>query len=295
MTRPRPIPGSGAQPAERRDAFTLIELLVVIAIIAVLIAMLLPALRQARQAAKVAACGSNLRQWGILLTAYAADRKGWLPDNNSHYGGTGDGTIIMPGAFHNFDNDVKPYRAAPGMSACPNNMPDPTWMPTVAKRWDMPAYASFRSDYNYIGGVQCDGTPPLYVSKAGLATHWLGWSLSWFHYESPPWSRKVQAHPVPNLEFREVRVSGYGAETFPFRPSRAAMMFDVGYTVGHTISHSDVQIPRNYGTRDASAWYATGGGPSPGSNAVYADGHVAWSKAVELNRKHWRTTSIHFW
>ena len=68
----------GKLPAVRKG-FTLIELLVVISIIALLIALLLPALQKAREEARVAQCGSNLRQLGIGFQAYANDYDGWLP------------------------------------------------------------------------------------------------------------------------------------------------------------------------------------------------------------------------
>ena len=62
-----------------RKAFTLIELLVVISIIALLIALLLPALQLARDEARVAVCGSNMRQLGIAFQSYAIDHDGYLP------------------------------------------------------------------------------------------------------------------------------------------------------------------------------------------------------------------------
>jgi len=57
----------------------LIELLVVVAIIAMLISILLPTLKEARQAAREVACGSNLRQHGVALSAYRASAAGFYP------------------------------------------------------------------------------------------------------------------------------------------------------------------------------------------------------------------------
>ena len=54
-------------------AFTLVELLVVIAIIALLLALALPAVSQARKAGRAAVCGSNLKQFGVATSTYAAD------------------------------------------------------------------------------------------------------------------------------------------------------------------------------------------------------------------------------
>jgi prepilin-type N-terminal cleavage/methylation domain-containing protein/prepilin-type processing-associated H-X9-DG protein len=61
------------------SAFTLIELLVVISIIALLISILLPALGQARGAARMAKCMSNMRQLGIIFTAYGAENNDIVP------------------------------------------------------------------------------------------------------------------------------------------------------------------------------------------------------------------------
>lgn len=68
-----------ASHLSRSRAFTLIELLVVISIIALLVGILLPALGAARKAARGSQNLSNLRQIGIGINAYAAERKHYLP------------------------------------------------------------------------------------------------------------------------------------------------------------------------------------------------------------------------
>lgn len=79
-----PIARSGANrasfpapPASR--AFTLVELLAVIAIIALLTALVLSGLSAARDKALRANCTTNIRQFGLALTAYAGDYGGMLP------------------------------------------------------------------------------------------------------------------------------------------------------------------------------------------------------------------------
>ncbi len=71
-----------------RRAFTLIELLVVIAIIGVLVGLLVPAVQSARSAARRAQCQNNLKQIGIALSSYLAQRN-VLP--MSAVAGTGHG------------------------------------------------------------------------------------------------------------------------------------------------------------------------------------------------------------
>jgi len=146
MTEPRWIGGDGGidSPRSISAGFTLIELLVVISIIALLIALLLPTLQTAREAAKMAICGSNLRQIAIGYNSYAADNGGWFPVSfyadaaTAYYGNT----IYMRGQYQDewtrqerFGNDspassnyhrpgptmIAPAYGEPEMFYCPNN------------------------------------------------------------------------------------------------------------------------------------------------------------------------------
>lgn len=74
--------------SKKKKAFTLIELLVVIAIIALLLSILMPALNKVKEQARTIACASNLKQWNIIMSFFAADNNDQFPDadhdNGSH-------------------------------------------------------------------------------------------------------------------------------------------------------------------------------------------------------------------
>ena len=61
---------------KRRGGFTLIELLVVIAIIALLMSILMPALSRVKEQARITACLSNVRQWGLIALTFTQENDG---------------------------------------------------------------------------------------------------------------------------------------------------------------------------------------------------------------------------
>jgi competence protein ComGC len=67
------------QPTNGSPAFTLTELVVIIAVIAVLAVTLLPALANTKFRTGYAGCTSNLRQWGMVASAFSTDNQGKLP------------------------------------------------------------------------------------------------------------------------------------------------------------------------------------------------------------------------
>lgn len=81
---------------------TLIELLVTVAIIGVLAALLMPSMAMVRSGARQMACASQLRQLGMVFTAYASDfddripfATSWDPPPNQNIGRSWDYRIRM--------------------------------------------------------------------------------------------------------------------------------------------------------------------------------------------------------
>lgn len=80
LTRRNQLDISNLVQAPARRAFTMVDLLVSIAVIALLIGLITPTLAHVKGAADKVVCASNLRQVGLLLTMYADDHDGMLPE-----------------------------------------------------------------------------------------------------------------------------------------------------------------------------------------------------------------------
>ncbi|HUG91228.1 MAG TPA: DUF1559 domain-containing protein [Planctomycetaceae bacterium] len=93
-----PCPGWPAF-TRARGGMSLVELLTVMAIISLLAALLLPAVSAARERARMVQCANNLKQMGIAVLGFHADR-GRFPTTGAPAAipGTGDELMLTPRA-----------------------------------------------------------------------------------------------------------------------------------------------------------------------------------------------------
>jgi prepilin-type N-terminal cleavage/methylation domain-containing protein len=119
-----------ARPKSLFMGFTLLELLVVISVIGILAALLLGAINTAKAKARVAACLSNFKQFGMAFYLYAGDHNdGVLPNQDGQNMPLGltwvQGWEGLPGPdctnlSYLQGSLVGPYLGTPGVWRCPS-------------------------------------------------------------------------------------------------------------------------------------------------------------------------------
>jgi prepilin-type N-terminal cleavage/methylation domain-containing protein/prepilin-type processing-associated H-X9-DG protein len=148
-------------PKSGRTAFTLVEMLAALFIVALLAVLLTPMIGKAIESANGAKCVSNLRQFGVAITAYSADHNMSLP---AYLQSQADPGARKPSWFRPADaeqfpavgwawNYIDPPRK---MFRCPS---DNTKSSRDQEKNPAPAYCSYASNYYFISAVDADGVP----------------------------------------------------------------------------------------------------------------------------------------
>jgi prepilin-type N-terminal cleavage/methylation domain-containing protein/prepilin-type processing-associated H-X9-DG protein len=261
--------------ARRRRGLTLVELLVVCAIISALVALLLPAVQAAREAARRSHCQNNLRQIGVALAAYEAERRE-LPVGcvGCKINPQADGAPFAPARFTAWTVHLLPHLeqsalyAAYDFSLPAYQEPNRTLGSTVlsvllcpsteadvrrstSNLWRGMAHA----DYGGVYGVEGAG----HEAVDPEATQWL--ELRWLGvllYEEATAAREIidgLAHTVAVAELLHRRE----AET--------------EWANGHSLFAQEKSTPIN---RDSGLGNDLGSPHAGGASAVFCDGHVAF-------------------
>ncbi len=97
-------------------AFTLTELLVIIGVTAFLAVTLLPALANTKFSTRYISCSANLRQWGVVASAFSSDNQGRLPSFPMSIGYAGGNLWDVDASM---TTNLVPYGATVPMYFCP--------------------------------------------------------------------------------------------------------------------------------------------------------------------------------
>jgi prepilin-type N-terminal cleavage/methylation domain-containing protein len=247
-----------------RCAFTLIELLVVIAIIAILAALLLPALARSREKAQRTVCLSNLRQFGIALTAYWDDHHALL--ETPRFSNTGD---RYPSTLHVADGLQGPIKDSPYF-----NMPAiQSYLKPIASN----AHKTF-------GVWRCPGTAPMSeVYDKADQWQWDDWGFVHFSYS---YFARVEKWSSGDCQ----RIQDPDTITGPELNANRILMADTLYTewssrlwcYNHARSGPHCQVVTAIGAGGIPSYNADG--DLLGQNQLYGDGHALWKKAVPTSQ-----------
>jgi prepilin-type N-terminal cleavage/methylation domain-containing protein len=231
----------------RFRGFSLVELLVVISIVALLVAILLPAIGKARESARKVTCASQLRQWGLIVTAYDYDFKG-LPPGRFNVPNCIGTSAAQTGARKVHEVLVTDYRATNRLALCPSANP---WkvgqLDSPIERVNV-AQVTAQLQYYWIMGW--GGRPPS-TGNAQLGPFDSGWLSGTFPGQADGY------RPALWLQRNITRM-----------PSEHPIMFDVAY----------MTLPSNSNMPDTGNHRLAGNIPE-GANHLFADSHVDFIQA----------------
>ncbi|MEO0474765.1 MAG: prepilin-type N-terminal cleavage/methylation domain-containing protein [Planctomycetota bacterium] len=267
-----------------RNAFTLIELLVVISIIALLIAILLPVLSSTRETAIRVNCASHQRQLGVIVTAYATDDDGNLPN-----GGRDNEAIGYLGELHPYEHT--PFISsklhtyildAAGASGEPTKGSEGFYDTGTSEILDCPSFTQ---------GFQDEAV-------RFVGTNRIGWVIGYQYLGGHP---AVEAYnrdnPIPgsnNGEWKSMLTlsdSGNGEIFADYNSWTLSSWVFVSHTERGALNIGG-------GGRAYVNTAAQGARPETvgavGGNTTYLDGSVLWKPLSEMNEHHSIETNANF-
>jgi prepilin-type processing-associated H-X9-DG protein len=237
-----------------RRGFTLVELLTIIGIIVILLMILFPVVSRAIIFAKEVQCRSNLSQMGRGVQSYLADNDGAYPFCYA-YGGVSCWTTRIR-VYMGYSNDV---------FWCPIRDEALIWQDINRYDPNAPSGARFANDTEVTRFGYKKDELLLYGPTIAFSYAWNDWGAC--HYGGPnmglsgdDWAKRVVTSSMIASPGSMIAIADKGQ--LPPQENNAYWGFNLD--------------PREYDQR-------VGSPHNNGANVLWADGHVSWRLANELN------------